>query len=143
MDSLDPHFTFLYQLLKDNYDGYSRYIFSTTSAILLIIGWLLTSKDARVYIAGHSLIKVPMLAAIVFFIAAEAYFSLGAMYKSDQTIAIIEKTCAADPLISQAYYLPSKVRRRAIVVFIAAHVVLYAILAAIICSISDSPTTCL
>jgi hypothetical protein len=138
MNYLDPHFTFLYQLLKDNYDGYSHYIFSTTSAILLIIGWLLTSKDARAYIATHSPVKAPMLAAIVFFIAAEIYFSIGAMRTSDRTIALIE---SAAPAISPGYYLPSKVPHHAIVVFIVSHVVLYIILAIIILSISGSTDT--
>jgi hypothetical protein len=135
MNPLDPHFTFLYQLLKDNYDGYSHYIFSTTSAILLIIGWLLTSKDARAYIATHLFIKAPMLTAILLFIGAEAYFSVGAARTSDETIRLIEEV---NPPIPSGYYSPSTVPHRAIVVFIAAHAVLYAILAAIIWSISNS-----
>jgi hypothetical protein len=136
MDHLDPHFVFLFQLLKDNYDAYSYYIFSTTSAILLIIGWLLTSKDARSYIAGSSSIRPIMYVVIMLFIVAEIYFSWRAIRKSDEIIHLLEVASKTDPLITQAYYLAKRVPRSGSVVFVAAHSALYAILAAIIRSLA-------
>jgi hypothetical protein len=134
MDHLDPHFTFLFQLLKDNYDSYSSYILSTTGVILTIIGWLLTSKDARAYIAERAGIKLPMYLVIAFFFLAEIYFSIGAWRTSCHVASLLQalpdKTIAAD------YYRSKEVPLRGVVLFDTAHGVLYAMLIAIIYSIS-------
>jgi hypothetical protein len=132
----DARFTFLYELLKDNYDGYSHYIFATTSAILLILGWLLTSGDARAYIAKHSQVKIPMLFGIVFFIAAEVYFSLGAMCHSRDILALLGKTLT-DPDILQVCR-QKQVPPLAVAIFITAHTVLYLIVATVLWSISGT-----
>ena len=132
-DGLDPHFTFLYQSLKDTYGGYSSYIFSTTSAILLIIGWLLTSKEARTYISEHSRMKILMISAIIFFLFAEIRFSVGALHQSRSTVELLRAAIdhANDPLIVDDYFRPRIVS--GIAVFIIAHAVLYSVLVAIIC----------
>lgn len=142
-DSLEPHFKFLYDLLKDNYTDYSYYVFSTTSAILLIIGWLLTSTDARTYISEHARIKILMLVGIVFFFVAEIYLSCGAKEKSDKISNLLEKASQADALISEEYYSPKKVPPQGVFAFVTAHAVLYVVLIWIICSIPNragSPT---
>src|SRR5258708_14359 len=135
-DSLDPHFSFLYQQLKDYYTEYSYYVFSTTSAILLMIGWLLTSTDARTYISQHARIKLPMFLTILFFLLAEIYFSCSVLRKSNQTVGLLREAVAAskDKLITDLYYLPQVVPVRGIVAFVTAHAVQYAILVLIICS---------
>jgi hypothetical protein len=76
-----------------------------------------------------------MLAAILFFIVAEIYFSVGAMRTSNATIELIE---ALNPSVAPGYYLPSRVPPHAIIVFVVAHVVLYGILGSIVWSISKS-----
>ena len=138
-DKLDPHFTFLYEQLKDIFNSYAQYIFSTTSAILLITGWLLTSKDTRAYIASQPWLKVPMIVAVALFIGAEVWFSRGALNQSQHVVGLIEKAVKQsndDRLL--AYYQPRIVSGTG--VFIAAHSVLYAVLIAIICSIKPSET---
>lgn len=138
-DSLDSHFTFLYQALKENFDQYSSYIFSTTSALLLMIGWFMTSKDARTYIAKHSRAKVFILAGIIFFVGAEIYFSWGIKCQSDRIVTLLQNTASvrADHII-EAYYQSKVVPQEAVIVFIAAHCILFAILAAIIWPGSDT-----
>jgi hypothetical protein len=132
-DPLDPHFKFLYQLLKDNYDEYSSYIFKTTSAILLMIGWFMTSKDARAYIATRSRAKVFILAGIGFFIGAEIIFSLGARCTSLKIVQLLQKTETISANHDIAAYLePKIVPLHGITMFIAAHCVLYFILATIV-----------
>ncbi len=122
-------------LLKDIYSDYAYYIFSTTSAILLIIGWLLTSKDARAYIAAHHLAKIAMIVAIVVFFFAEIWFSFGALHNSQGTVHLIQTAVkhAKDDLLVEGYYRPRIVS--GIWIFIAAHAVLYSLLVTIICSI--------
>ncbi len=135
-DSLEPHFKFLYDLLKDNYTDYSYYVFSTTSAILLIIGWLLTSSDARKYIAKHAGIKVCMIIGIVFFLAGEIYFSWKAKLNSDQIVQLLENTKDYAGALPAEYYRLKEVSWTGVAWFDIAHAVLYAILIWIICSIS-------
>ncbi len=136
-NSLDPHFTFLYQLLKDNYDGYSSYIFATTSAILLMIGWFITSKDARIYIARQSWIKIFMLIGIVIFIGAEIYFSYCALHTSDNIVFSLQNIVRASGCsLVDTYYKSKIVQKCAVNFLIVLHTVLYIILAAIIWSIS-------
>ena len=140
-DGLDPHFTFLNQSLKDTYSDYAYYIFSTTSAILLIIGWLLTSKDARDYISAHARMKIPMVSAIILFLFAEIWFSCGALHQSQSTVDLLRAAIAhaKDPLLGEGYFRPRVVS--GIAIFIAAHTVLYAVLVTIICSLrrANSP----
>ena len=139
-DSLEPHFKFLYELLKDNYSDYSYYIFSTTSAILLIIGWLLTSKDAREYISAHMQMKVWMIIGIAFFFIAELYFSNHAKLRSDEIIRLIGTI--NDPSTGKSfpdtYYSAKQVPWKGVIWFDTAHAVLYAILIKIIYSIRKS-----
>jgi hypothetical protein len=140
-DSLEPHFKFLYDVLKDNYSDYSYYVFSTTSAILLIIGWLLTSKDARNYISEHTRIKTWMFVGIAFFFTAEIFFSCRAKSRSDEIADLLAQM--KDPTISTTtnnvypatYYSSKTVPWRGVVWFDAAHAVLYVILVRIIYSI--------
>src|SRR2546423_5188760 len=136
MKDLEPHFTFLYQLLKDNYTDYSYYVFSTTSAVLLIIGWLLTSTDARTYISEHARIRVPMIIGIVFFFVAEIYLSYGALHRSNVILGLLNNVVVAttDPLVYAAYYSPNAVPVRCIVALSTAHGVFYVMLIWIICS---------
>src|SRR5258706_13927978 len=103
---LDPHFKFLSDRLNGNYADYTQYIFTTTATILLIIGWLLTSKDARAYIAEHLWIKWPMTGAVFLFWVAEIWFSNGAFSTSNNFLNLIQKLLKDnhDAVITSGYY---------------------------------------
>jgi hypothetical protein len=135
---MDPHFSFLYDLLKDIYSDYDNYIFKTTSAILVIIGWLLTSKDARAFIAAHRCVVIPMMAAILFFIGAEIRFSESFYESSKNVESLIQAAIhdSNDPQIKEGYYERWVVSKTWI--FVIAHIILYGILAWILCSIKPN-----
>src|ERR1700677_821788 len=130
MKDIDGHFAFLFDLLKDNYSNYSNYVFSTTSAIILIIGWLLTSKDARDFISGHPPIKTGCVICIVLFFFAEIYFSSGAVGRSTLIINQIQTWINSNPgsHINDDYYSTKSVVWKGVIALTAAHALLYSIL---------------
>jgi hypothetical protein len=145
---LEPHFNFLRDRLKENYADYSQYVFTTTATILLIIGWLLTSKDARAYISEHRWIRWPMVGAIFLFWLAEIWFSHGAFDKSKRITDLIVRVLNDHPDITEGYvlkdqlpdpkavyYLSHVTPVEGVVVFVAAHAVLYVVLILIIWSL--------
>jgi hypothetical protein len=152
---LEPHFRFLYDQLKETYVNYTQYVVTTTSAILLIIGWLLTSKDARAYISKYPRMKTVMVGAIVIFWAIEIVISWGAFQSSNKTKQLLEPIREAlakdyeakEPIqhyywakgpfsITQDYYLPKVIQGHGVIIFVTAHAVLYVVLGLIIWSIS-------
>jgi hypothetical protein len=140
---LEPHFRFLSERLKKEiYEGYSNYVFTTTATILLVLGWLLTSKDARSYIAGYPAVKSVMTVAIIVFIAAEIAFSAGAVGTSHATKRLIERALKHAPdekrLIEPGYYTPIIVPRHGVNIFVAVHVALYGVLIIVVWSISPA-----
>jgi hypothetical protein len=136
---LEPHFRFLTERLAGNYDAYSQYIFTTTATILLIIGWLLTSTDARTYITQCPPVKWVMTSAIAIFLGAEIIFSASAAVTSQRTVGLIEKALnyrdvshVKDPLIEGGYYELNIIPIHGIVIFVTVHAVLYGVLVFII-----------
>ena len=67
-------------------------------------------------------------------------FSVAAKLKSDRIISLIEQSLAnaaqKDSLIQPDYYLSRRIPLSGVIIFIAAHIVLYCVLATIVLSIS-------
>ena len=138
MPALDPHFTFLCEQLKEIYEDYSNYVFTTTATILLIIGWLLTSKDAQTFVSQHRWMRVAIYAAVVAFVLAEIWSSWGA-YRHSRDVLLLIRTLLErhpDPAITPGYYMPKVIPGTAVVVLVLAHLVLYAVLCLVIRSLS-------
>lgn len=53
-DRLKAHFDVLFGSLKDYQQGLFDGAFKASGLLILVIGWLLTSKEARAYLAGNA-----------------------------------------------------------------------------------------
>lgn len=52
-DRIKAHFDVLYQSLKDYQSGFFDGAFTTSGFLVLVIGWVLTSKEARAYLGAN------------------------------------------------------------------------------------------
>lgn len=52
-------FSLIYEQAKECFKAFPEYQFKTVSAILIIIGWLLTATSAQIFIAQHSTVTLP------------------------------------------------------------------------------------
>lgn len=134
---MDPHFQFLYDSLVETHKGYAAYIMSTTSAILLIIGWMMTSGTAREFIGSHTAIKTSMIIAIVLFLGLEWYLASNMQKRSAVLTTEIQSVVAniKERPINANYYSGFVVSSRAPVLFTLAHAVLYGVLVVLILKI--------
>lgn len=53
-DRVKAHFDVLFESLKDYHQGFLDSAFKATGFLILVLGWLLTSKEARAYLAGSA-----------------------------------------------------------------------------------------
>lgn len=58
-------FNLIFKLLEKNYDTHLNIIWSATSLLLIAIGWILTSKEAREYISQDVIAKITAIFSIV------------------------------------------------------------------------------
>jgi hypothetical protein len=119
-DAAAAHFAFLGTSLRAYHDGFIDGSFQATGFVLLVLGWLLTSKEARAYL-GRS-VRARRLAATGLGLGAVLYASI-----TRRAFALSESVF--EQLVALNYvpvsaYADQRISGAAVLVFVAQNVVL-------------------
>ncbi|MEO6522331.1 MAG: hypothetical protein ABIN91_11675 [Mucilaginibacter sp.] len=134
-------FEYLFTDLKEAYETYIKYVLTTTATQILIIGWFITSSDkASKFIVGVSNKGSTYVFYLVIatFILVEICVSQFMWRESKKLGGLIKEL----EFVNERYFERKIMNGWLVTGMVLAHVVLYILLAVIICLFSDPQFLC-
>jgi hypothetical protein len=129
-------FEYLFTDLKEAYETYIKYVLTTTATQILIIGWFITSSDkASAFILGVS--KKGSIYVFYLVIAAFIFVEIGLsrfMWRESKKLGGLIKELE---FVKERYFERKIMNGWLVTGMVLAHVVLYLLLAVIICLFSN------
>ena len=136
-DRLRAHFDVVYGSLREYNQGLFDSSFKATGLILLVLGWLLTSKEARAYLAATP--GARRLAAVCLAIGFAAFVAISLRaYQLSQTAF---RTLGELNYLPVTAYADHRVQFGALVIIIAQNALLTLLVCYFVLGLGSSPST--
>ena len=85
-------FSILFDATKENYQSFIHTVWTALGAVMVAIGWILTSRDARQFISSNENLKLTLIIIVLIFLVVHISVIIWHKLKSNSILDMLSRT---------------------------------------------------